>query len=520
MPDNSDEVIRLLLEFRSEPDPAVFAQKMDVLKGAITQLGGSYDVAERKVGEYAVAEGGAALAMDKRTEAAYLETIAQRNLNAMLDEAVGGQKALATHVETTTTATGGMGRGILQASYAVQDFTSVLSGGGGLSRALGSVQNNIPVVLASLGLGAGMAGTISLVSVGLGAAIPLVEQFVGGWDAEGMKAKAKALENLREEYDKFKNSLTDQQAETKSRVEDFMKGVDKKVIAGGIEAGLRSEGFGKDEKEEAELASAADQQARGYQFGAIELDRLEQLRKNRAQRIADEAAKITGRMATDPSEMARVMDLAAKHPDNFPTGFREGLQETTPAGFDAAEAAGQADVEAAEQFGQRAHDAGVKRRENARERRLGNEDAERLAQDMREMGVDARKDKDKVNDEAEQLAADMRALGREAAVDDQKRAAKAAKAADPLAMLGAEQKRQESDVAAFAMNQWERGGRQESPDMLRRIIRDATGRLPDYGGDVAEAVNAAVNAGYEKAMMQQQRAMNRMAQQQMTRLGY
>jgi len=198
MATTDDEIIRLLLEIKTEPDPSVIAQKLDVIKGKIFELEGSYEVLEGATGQYAVAEGGAALAMDKKVAALNQEVLAQRNLNAMLNENVVAQKVTATSVEHTATATGGMGRGVLQASYAFQDFTSVLQGGGGFNRAIGSVQNNIPVLLSGLGMGAGLAGTVSLVTVGIGAALPFIEKYgqaLLGWKAPADEATA-AIERL------------------------------------------------------------------------------------------------------------------------------------------------------------------------------------------------------------------------------------------------------------------------------------------------------------------------------------
>ena len=88
------------------------------------------------------------------------------------------------------------GNGILQASWAVQDFTSVLAGGQGLGRAIASVQNNIPGLLMSLGMSGGIAGAVSLVSVGIGALLPLVEKMWGSLDNK--EAAESAKERLRE----------------------------------------------------------------------------------------------------------------------------------------------------------------------------------------------------------------------------------------------------------------------------------------------------------------------------------
>jgi hypothetical protein len=92
--------------------------------------------------------------------------------------------------------TGAGGSGILGASYAVQDFITVLQGGQGLERALMSVSNNVPQVAAALGAGAGLAGQISLVFTGITALIPVVKSM---WDAFGDgEAAAAARERIRE----------------------------------------------------------------------------------------------------------------------------------------------------------------------------------------------------------------------------------------------------------------------------------------------------------------------------------
>ena len=89
---------------------------------------------------------------------------------------------------------GSSGQGILGVSYAFQDFTSVISTGGGFGRALASIQNNIPPILAGLGVGAGLAGAISLVTVGAGLAVPALTSFFGAMDAEAAKKTAEETE--------------------------------------------------------------------------------------------------------------------------------------------------------------------------------------------------------------------------------------------------------------------------------------------------------------------------------------
>lgn len=92
------------------------------------------------------------------------------------------------------------GSGLLNASYAAQDFTSVLTGGGGLDRALSSVQNNVAPLLQSFGVLAGPAGLISLISVGVGLLVPQLERLWGSLeDSEAAKIAAERLKELKEQ---------------------------------------------------------------------------------------------------------------------------------------------------------------------------------------------------------------------------------------------------------------------------------------------------------------------------------
>lgn len=120
--------------------------------------------------------------------------------------------------------------GVLQASYAIQDFTSVLSGGQGLSRALMSVQNNIPGLLMALGAGQGLAGVFSLLSMGVGAFIPIVEKMWGALDnkeaAEAAKQKLREIKQQIDEAHKaflgLRDAPTDYESESAGLMREFL----------------------------------------------------------------------------------------------------------------------------------------------------------------------------------------------------------------------------------------------------------------------------------------------------------
>jgi len=462
-----DEIIRLLLEIKTEPDPQSVAAKLDVIKGKIYELEGSYEVLENKVEQFKVMEITTSDEVVRRKNeqviAANTAIVAQQNTNKMLDEELRAQWLLSKGIVTTadahgeaTKANSSFGRGILQTSYAVQDFTSVLSGGGGLSRAFGSVQNNIPVLLTGLGMGAGLAGVVSVISVGLGAVIPLVSQFFGAMDADKAKAAAAEVQKLAAEVERLKNLQTGGEEATKKRVEDVLKDAPaKKVIEG-----VQSELVARAEARAVQMIEEEFKETGVVTMSVEDLVKVEpggELSGQWGQKIKEEVNKIIGRLGIDKSARAQVIGMAQKRPGQFPAGFAEDLAGVEPERFEAAERAGQDEVEEAEHFGQRAHDAGVKRRERAKEKRIAGEGAEHLAEQMQELGAEARRDAKREEQEkvgAENKAAQYARQADEKAARDaakvakdmERNEAKAAKQADPMAMNRAAQQAQQSEA--------------------------------------------------------------------------
>jgi hypothetical protein len=135
-------------------------------------------------------------AMDEVVRAAVEATQAQRAMNQILAESTTHTSTAAVGLGKVDKASKESAQGILRASYAVQDLTAVLSNGGGFARALGSVQNNIPGIVASLGMGAGLAGTISLVSVGIGVLIDNLPKLYAAWSGGETDNEADRMERL------------------------------------------------------------------------------------------------------------------------------------------------------------------------------------------------------------------------------------------------------------------------------------------------------------------------------------
>lgn len=160
-----------------------------------------------------------------------LGTISQGHFDAAAATSAREIMKLRGEIEALAGKGGLTGGGILQASYAVQDFTSVLSGGQGLARALSAVQNNIPGLLMSLGVSGGLAGVVSLVSVGIGALIPVVEQL---WtklgDKEAAEAAKQRLKELREEikaahdeFERLAKAPTDYERQSAQLTREFLE---------------------------------------------------------------------------------------------------------------------------------------------------------------------------------------------------------------------------------------------------------------------------------------------------------
>lgn len=99
--------------------------------------------------------------------------------------------------------TGFNGQGFLGVSYAAQDFISVIStdpSGRGLGRALGAISNNVPQIVAALGMGAtGLGGAISIATAAIGGLIPVVEKW---WGVVADKDKAKEAKDILDELEK------------------------------------------------------------------------------------------------------------------------------------------------------------------------------------------------------------------------------------------------------------------------------------------------------------------------------
>jgi hypothetical protein len=155
-----------------------------------------------------------------------------------------------------------------------------------------------------------------------------------------------------------------------------------------------------------------------------------------------------------------------------------------------------------------AYNKGVDER-NATKKQANQDFAAGVAGINETMGIVAESEKAKKHQAAQAKAAQVQA---------DREARKQAHDNTPMAELRREQQAQHEAVAGYAVGQWNQSGRAESPAFVQSVIRDATARLPDTGGNIAEAVAMAVQAGYAKAQQDQERAMRRMVQTSQSRL--
>lgn len=221
-----------------------FASQTDVFgnfKRSVESAGNAYKVLERNTATLVNAEIQLAgenrklaetydvidAAMDREVAAAVRRTQATNLMRQSLADVPASNVRLAA---TTAAVGAGMddasrksmtfGRSVLQTSYAVQDFTATMNQG--LGRALGSVQNNIPLLVDGLvggvGLGAaqvaGISGAVSIVSVGVGLLVDHWDQLTAAWDKSEPK-----IPKLRSDLEGVGDTLSEVDAKIKELTE-------------------------------------------------------------------------------------------------------------------------------------------------------------------------------------------------------------------------------------------------------------------------------------------------------------
>lgn len=134
-------------------------------------------------------------------------------------------------------ATKNYGRSLMQISFVAQDF---MSAQGDIVRGLYAVQNNIPGVLTSLGVGQGLAGTVAIASLAVGSFAPVLvnaakEMHLFGEAAKVAKDSIERLQARIQELEKKPTKLAVDMREldeAKQRIRELQKDRDAFEAAG------------------------------------------------------------------------------------------------------------------------------------------------------------------------------------------------------------------------------------------------------------------------------------------------
>lgn len=393
----ADEVIKLLLDLGlSAQNAQDVVDKLDKLRTTTKDVAGGYEVLDTViaksggvVGTYTVQLGKEDAELDKIVRSAMEATQAQKAMHEVLLVTADSATKVVGH--------GGMGgRGLLGMSYAFQDFTSVLSGGGGIARALGAVSNNIDQMAMSMGLSVANAAKLSFAFAGFSSALPiLIPLFKDLWDAMGGEGKGpepvikaldaaeERLKRIRSELEKLLASTTDEEAETRKRFQEFYAGSGADILGGTAKAlGATGRGAQMTDQDRADIAKfpilpgmSDEDKATAMEYQQRQRDRVQD-RINREN--LERAGQIFGASTTDKGARDTMRALAGAVPGAFPKGFAGQMGELEPGAVRAQDE----DVAATEAGGQAAIEAGRRRRKAAADRKKADEEvaeAERTA---------------------------------------------------------------------------------------------------------------------------------------------
>jgi hypothetical protein len=375
----ADERIKLMLDMGVSAETAErVAKALDKVAASAKGAADSYEVLDRTTGTYTVSAGHLQTAMDAQVRKAVEQTQAQKAMNLILEETARAQVTVGTAATATI---GGHGRGLLGMSYAFQDFSSVLSGGGGLARAMGAVSNNIDQIAVAAGATIKQAAALSIGFTALTAVMPLVTPLAealwkalagGGAGPEPVVKAVDAIEarlaKIRAELEKIMKLQPFEEKETQGRIEAYFAEVGpEKLLADTARAiGATGRGAKMTEQEAGEIRRQEEILASGTLTGQERLnvqDRINRLREAAQKRISgidtEAAGKLIGQAPTSAAARRGLIGLAGQAPTMFPRGFGGELAELEPE----AVARQEEEVAAAEEEGKRLRDAMKSRRE-------------------------------------------------------------------------------------------------------------------------------------------------------------
>lgn len=232
-----DEVIRLILDMgQSGKTVDDVRARLDTLGASTKKAADAYEVLDTVinrsvgvVGTYQVATDRANVALDAQVRAAMEATQAQQAMGRILDEMGTHTAVAAAGVDSLKGKGGKGGHGLMGASYAAQDFITVVSMGGGWGRAMFSMANNITPVLANLGVGMGLAGAIGLVVTAASTGVSALESWWKAADSDKADAAKEKLQEIEEqvkrtnaEFDKLSKAPTHYEKQSADAIRDVL----------------------------------------------------------------------------------------------------------------------------------------------------------------------------------------------------------------------------------------------------------------------------------------------------------
>jgi hypothetical protein len=412
------DTIQLVIELLGQEGLERLAQAAEQARARTQAAADSYGVLDTviaksvgAVGTYEIATDRVNHELDDLVRTSVEATQAQRAMAEVLADIPSTTAIAAAGVDQLKGKGGASGYGLMGASYALQDFVTVISMGGGFGRAMMSMANNITPVLAAMGMGAGLAGVMGTVFTLASAGAGVLEKYFTSMDSEVPEKLSAKLEDaadrakrLQSELDKILKSRPMAEKETAGLVESFFAESDPEQLLRGFGAAVgASPGGAKMTKEEA----AGQQRAReGLARATLPGDRaywnavLSDSQAKVGGRLQEEnrraAGELIARAPTDATARRRLRELAAASPGGLPANFAAHLGELEPE----AVAAQDADYDAFVGAGEDAIEAGKKRRKAESK---GKKLEEFLDRDDAALRKQARGESKKRADQAEQL---------------------------------------------------------------------------------------------------------------------
>jgi hypothetical protein len=152
-----------------------------------------------------------------------------KRLNAEVGEVKDRAEPAGKHLDSVGKSAKGAGQGAMQAAYAIDDLQYGIRG----------VVNNIPQLLSSLGMGAGLAGALSIVAVGVAQVVDHWDDLTALFRGDDIANAARDMAALAAASDKVAGSLP--------RTAEVGRGVEAIGAAGAVQAAMMTSPSAEDQ---------------------------------------------------------------------------------------------------------------------------------------------------------------------------------------------------------------------------------------------------------------------------------